>query len=133
MTNNAISSDSIIRINIKRLDSLDVCTCGGLYCSTESLPMDFILPRTRLAFNHLGSFSCQRLGPPATLTTWISLFYVKLTDSLEFQDATLLESLSNYIHYNTTMKSYQEVHGITSISFHIHVSHTRITILYQAL
>jgi len=39
---------------------------------------------------------------------------VWLTDSIEFQDATLLESLSNYIHYNTTMKSLQEAHGITS-------------------
>jgi len=44
---------------------------------------------------------------------------VRLTDSLEFQNATLLESLSNYIHYNTTMKSPHETHGITSISYHI--------------
>jgi len=48
---------------------------------------------------------------------------VRLTDSSEFQDATLLESLSNYIHYNTTMKSHQEIHGIMSISYHFHVSH----------
>jgi len=45
---------------------------------------------------------------------------VRLTDSLEFHDVTLLESLSNYIHYNTTMKSPHETHGITSISYHKH-------------
>jgi len=50
-------------------DSLDACTCGGLYYSAEPLPMGFTLPRTRLAFKHLRPLSCQRLGPPATLTT----------------------------------------------------------------
>ena len=45
---------------------------------------------------------------------------MRLTYSLEFQDATLLESLSNYIHYNTTMKSPQETHGIMSISYNNH-------------
>jgi len=58
---------------------------------------------------------------------------VRLTDSLEFQDASLLESLSNYIHYTTTMESHQEIHGIMSISHHIYVSHTRTTILFKAL
>ena len=29
---------------------MDACTCGGLYCSTKSLPMCFTLPRTRLVF-----------------------------------------------------------------------------------
>jgi len=111
MSNNARSSDSFIRINIKRSVLLDVCTCGDLYCSTEPLPMGFTLPRTRLVH---GSLSYQRLGPPVTLTTWISPLNVRLTDFLEFQDATLLESLSNYIHYNTTMKSRQEFHGIMS-------------------
>jgi len=67
-----------------------------------------ILPKTRTScFSHH--------------TTWISPLYVRLTDSLEFHDATLLESLSNYIHYNTTMNSRQETHGITSSSYHIHV------------
>jgi len=37
---------------------------------------------------------------------------------------SLLESLSNYIHYNTTMKSHKETHGITFISYHSHVSLT---------
>jgi len=50
-----------------------------------------------------------------------------MTGSLEFQDATLLESLCDYIYYNTTMKSCQESHGITSNSYHIHVSHTKST------
>jgi len=83
------------QIHIIRSNSLNVCTCGGLYYSAEPLPMGFTLPRTRLAHDHLGSLSCQRLGPSTTLTTWINLLYVRLTDSLEFQDATLLESLSN--------------------------------------
>jgi len=46
---------------------------------------------------------------------------MRLIDSLEFQDATLLESLFDYIHYNTTMRPLQEAHGITSNSCHIHV------------
>jgi len=81
--------DSIIRINILGSDSLDACTCGGLYCSAEPLPMGFTLPHTRLAFKHLRPLSCKRLGPPATLTTWVSLLYPRLTDPLEFRDAVL--------------------------------------------
>jgi len=122
--------DSIIRIHIMRSDSLHACTCGGLHYSAKSLPMGLTLPRTRLAHDHLGSLSCQRLEPFATLTTWISLLYVGLTDSLDFQDATLLDSLSNCIHYNTTIKYHQEFHGITSISYHIHVSHTKSTFYF---
>jgi len=114
-------SNSIIRINIKRSDSLDACTCGGLYCPAEPLSMSFTLPPTRLVHDCLGPLSCQRLEPPTTLITWISLLYVSLTDSLELQDATLLESLPNYIHYNTIMKSYQETHRITSNSYQNYV------------
>jgi len=56
--------------------------------------MGFTLPHTRLAFKYLRPLSCQRLGPPATLTTWISftwisLLYVRLTDPLEFRHAIL--------------------------------------------
>jgi len=51
--------------------------------------MGFTLPRTRLAFKHLRSLSCQRLELPATLTTWVSTLYMRLTDSLEFQDVIL--------------------------------------------
>ncbi|QCD83863.1 hypothetical protein DEO72_LG2g4211 [Vigna unguiculata] len=72
-----------------RSDSLDACTRGGLYCSAEPLPMGFTLPHTRLAFKRLRPLSCQRLGPPATLTTWVSLLYLRLTDPLELQDAIL--------------------------------------------
>jgi len=54
--------DSIIRINVLGSYSLDVCTCGGLYCSAEPLSMGFTLPHTRLAFKHLRPLSCQRLG-----------------------------------------------------------------------
>jgi len=81
--------DSIIRIHILRSDSLDACTRGGLYCSAEPLPMGFTLPLTRLAFKRLRPLSCQRLGPPATLTTWVSFLYLRLTDPLEFRDAIL--------------------------------------------
>jgi len=74
----------MIRSNLR-----DACACDGLYCSTEPLPMSFTLPHIRLAFKHLRSLSCQRLGPSTTLTTWISLLYVRLTDPLEFRDAIL--------------------------------------------
>jgi len=70
-------------------DSLYACSCGGLYCSTKPLPMDFTLPLTRLAFKHLRPLSCLRLGHLATLTTWVSTLYVRLIDSLECQDAFL--------------------------------------------
>ena len=120
--------DSIIRINILRSDSLDVCTCGGLYCSAEPLPMGFTLPRTRLAFKRLGPLSCQRLGPPATLTTWISLIYLRLTGPLVFPDAILtwIHILIYTLH--TTMRSPHETHGITPITYKFHVSPTATTI-----
>jgi len=51
--------------------------------------MGFTLPFTRLAFKHLRWLSYQRLGPPTTLTIWVSTLYVRLTDSLECQDAIL--------------------------------------------
>jgi len=48
-----------------------------------------------LAFKHLKPLSCQRLGPPATLTTLVStLLYVRLTDSLECQDVVLTRILT---------------------------------------
>ena len=99
------------------MDSLDACTCGGLYCSTEPLPMGFILPRIRLAFNHLWPLSCQRLRPPTTLTTWVSPLYVRLTDSLEFQDAILtwiLTYLYTLRHHHETLirGSWNYVHHI---------------------
>jgi len=115
--------DSIIRIHILRSDSLDACTCGSLYCSAEPLPMGFTLPHTRLAFKRLRSLSCQRLGPPATLTTWVSLLYLRLTDPLEFRDAVLtwIHILTYTLH--TTMRSSHETHGITPITHQIHVSY----------
>jgi len=114
--------NSIIWIHVMRSDSLVICTCGRLYFSAEPSPMSFTLPRTRLVHDHLKSLSYQRLGPPDTLTTWTSLLYMSLIDSLECQDATLLESLSNYIYYNnTTIKSLQETHWIKSSSYNTHV------------
>jgi len=119
--------DSIIRINILGSDSLDACTCGGLYCSAEPLPMGFTLPHTRLAFKHLRPLSCHRLGPPATLTTWVSLLYMRLTDPLEFRDAVLtwIHILIYTLH--TTMRSPHETHGITSITYKFHVYHIPTT------
>ena len=116
--------DSIIRIHILRSDSLDACTCGSLYCSAEPLPMGFTLPHTRLAFKRLRSLSCQRLGPPATLTTWVSLLYLRLTDPLEFRDAVLtwIHILTYTLH--TTMRSSHETHGITPITYKFQVSYT---------
>jgi len=52
------------------------------YTTLQSqLPMGFILPLTRLAFKYLRS--------PATLTTLVGMLYVRLTNSLECQDAIL--------------------------------------------
>jgi len=114
-------SNSIIRINIKRSDSLNACTYGGLYYSRESLSMGFTLPCTRLVWwssrvsillKTKTSYNSHHLNQSALYE-----FYW----FLELQDVTLLESLSNYIHYNTTMRSPQEAHGIMSNSYHIHV------------
>jgi len=69
--------------------------------------MSFTLPRTRLAFKRLRPLSYQRLGPSTTLTTQVNTLYVRLTDSLEFQDAILTWILTNYImrqHYETFME-----------------------------
>jgi len=47
---------------------------------------------------------------------------MSLTDSLECQDAALLESLFHYIHYNnTTIRSSYETHGVTSSTYHIYI------------
>jgi len=119
--------DSIIRINIIRSDSLDACTCGGLYCSTKPLSMSFTLPHTRLAFKHLRSLSCQRLGPPATLTTWISLLYLRFSDPLEFQDAILtwIPILIIYTTYHHKISprdswNYAYLTPISCFSYHNH-------------
>jgi len=108
--------DSIFQIHILGSDSLDACICGGLYCSTEPLPMGFTLPHTRLAFKRLRPLSCQWLGPPATLTTWVSLLYLRLTDPLEFRDAILTWILILTYTLLTTMRSPHETHGITPIT-----------------
>jgi len=108
--------DSIIRIHILRSDSPDACTCGGLYCSAEPLPMGFTLPHTRLAFKRLRPLSCQRLGPPATLTTWVRFLYLRLTDPLEFRDAILTWILILTYTLHATMESPHGTHGITPIS-----------------
>jgi len=122
--------DSIIRINILRSDSLNACTCGGLYCSVEPSPMGFTLPHTRLAFKRLRPLSCHRLGSPATLTTRVSLLYMRLTGPLEFRDVvhTWIHILIYTLH--ATIKSSHETHGITPISHQSHVSYLITTTCY---
>jgi len=127
-SNQARHYDSIIRIHILRSDSLDACTCGGLYCSAEPLPMGFTLPHTRLAFKRLRALSCQRLGPLATLTTWVSLLYLRLTDPLKFRDAILTWILILIYTLHTTIRSPHETHGIMPISHQIHVSYIITTL-----
>jgi len=112
--------DLIIRINIIRSDSLDVCTCGGLYCSAEPLPMGFTLPYTRLTFKRLRPLSCQRLWPPATLTTWIGLLYMRLTDPLEFWDAVLTWILISIIY--TTNHHEISPRDLWNYAYHIQIS-----------
>ena len=113
--------NSIIQIHVMKSDSLETCTCGGLYCSTKPLPMGFTLPHTRLVHDHLMPLSCQRLGPPTTLTTWTSLLCVSLTNALECQDVTLLEFISHYIHYFITHEispwNSHIIHMISHINF----------------
>jgi len=89
--------------------------------------MGFTLPRTRLTFKHLRPLSYQRLRPPATLTTWVSLLYLRLIDPLEFRDAILtwIHILIYTLH--TTMRSPHETHGITPITYNFHVSHATTT------
>ena len=62
----------------------------------SQLPMAFTLPLTRLAF--------KDLRPHATLTTWVSTLYVRLTDSLECQMRSLPWILTKLYKWGTTMK-----------------------------
>ena len=88
----------------------------------------WVLPyHTRLAFKRLRPLSCQRLGPPATLTTWVSLLCMRLTDPLEFRDAILTWILILIYTLHTTMRSPHETHGITPLSHQFHVSYTITT------
>jgi len=112
--------DSIIRIHMLRSDSLDACTCGGLYCSTEPLLMGFTLPHTRLALKRLRPLSCQRLGPPATLTTWVSLLYLRLTNPIEFRDAVL-----TWIHI-LTYTLHTTIRSPPTRLMDLHLSHTKL-------
>jgi len=45
--------------------------------------------QSQLAMGFTLPLSCQRLGPPTTLTTWVGTLYVRPTNSLECQDAIL--------------------------------------------
>jgi len=89
----------------------------------SQLPMGFTLPFTRLAFKHLRSLSCQRLGPPATLTTWVSTLYVRLTDSLECQDTILIWILTKLYNEALSQNSWNYV---LSMRHHHELPLTRI-------
>jgi len=95
ITNNKRSSNSIILIYVMKSDSLVL----ALVVAFTALQSHQLVHHTRLVHNYLRPLSCQRPWPSATLTTWTSLLYVSLTNSLECQDATLLESLSYYTQY----------------------------------
>jgi len=82
------TQDTIIRIHIiSRIHWMLALVVASTTLQSQ-LSMGFTLPLTRLTFKHLKPLSCQRLGPSATLTTRVSTLYVRLTDSLECQDAT---------------------------------------------
>ena len=83
------TQDTIIRIHIISRIHWRFALVVTSIALQNQLPMGFTLPLTRLAFKHLRPLSCQRLGPPATLTTQVSTFYVRLTNSLERQNAIL--------------------------------------------
>jgi len=90
-------------------------------------------PHTRLTLKRLKPLSCHRLGSPATLTTWVSLLYMRLTDPLEFRDAVLtwIHILIYTLH--ATIKSPHETHGITPISHQSHVSYLITTTCYLSI
>ena len=71
--------------------------------------MGFTLPLTWLAFKHLRSLSCQRLGPLTTHTTWVSTLYVRLTNSLECQDAILTWILTKLYNKAPSQNSWNYV------------------------
>ena len=84
-----LTQDTIIRIHIiSRIHRMLAPVVASTTLQSQ-LPMSFTLPLTRLVFKHLRPLSCQRLGPPTTHTTWVSTLYVRLTNSLECQDAIL--------------------------------------------
>jgi len=120
LLNRLILSNSIFWIHVMIRFIGVGCTCRNLYCSAESLSMGFTIPRTRLVHDHLRLLSCQRLGPPATLTTWPSLLYVSLTDSLVSGYNLTWILIPLHTLQNTTIKSPKVTHGIMSSLYHIH-------------
>jgi len=102
--------------------------------------MGFTLPHTRLAFKHLRPLSCQRLWSPATLTTWISLLYMRLTDPLELRDAILTWILILIIytthHHEISPRdswNYAYLTSISCSSYHNHHLLSQHSILIQVL
>ena len=109
-------SNSIIRIHVMKSESLGTCTCGGLYCSAQPLPMDFILPHTRLIHDHLRSFIILPYTRNSCYFYHMNHFTIyKFEWSLKCQDVTLLESINYFIHYITTKR----ITPWNSLIFHI--------------
>ena len=119
-SNQARHYDSIIRIHILRSNSLDACNCDGLYCPAEPLLMSFTLPHTRLAFKRLRPLSCQRLGSPAALTTWVSLLYLRLTDP--FRASGCNPYLNPYLNIYTTHHHEVSPRDSWNYVYHIQIS-----------
>ena len=83
------TQDTIIRIHIIIRIHWMLALLVASTALQSQLPMGFTLPLIRLTFKHLRPLSCQRLGPPTTLTIRVSTLYVKLTNFLKCQDTIL--------------------------------------------
>ena len=106
---NTKTQDTIIRIHIiSRIHWMFALVVASTALQSQ-LPMGFTLPLTRLVFKHLRPLFCQRLGPLAILTTWVSTLYVRLTDSLECQDAILTWILTK-LYNEAPPRTFVELH-----------------------
>ena len=123
---NTTTQDTIIRIHSQIHWMLALAVASTTLQS--QLPMGFTLPLTRLAFKHLRPLSCQRLGPPTTHTTWVSMLYVRLIDSLECQDVILTWILTKFYNeappltlwnYVLSMRHHHELPLIGVMELHI--------------
>ena len=86
-----LDSTRLIRIRITQSDSADAYTCGGYLCSPLSCSSpSYVLQVLRwINFPSTQGQPLVNFRPPVTLTTGVSPLQVRLTDSLECQDATL--------------------------------------------
>jgi len=121
-----MTQDTIIRIHIISQIHRMLALVVAFTALQSQLPMGFTLPFTRLAFEHLRSLSCQRLGPPVTHTTWVSTLYTRLTNSVECQDAILTWILTKLYNEAPPRTSWNYV---LSMRHHHELPLTRVMIL----